>query len=204
MTQPVRGRVRRRLLQWLRQELEAAATPEPETDPDPEQAWKALTLVNDWIRHSEAKAGVVLTAAGVAGGVLYNLIKDQMEGQHRLPCYLVVLAVSCSVFIFAAGGFAAAALIPRRKIRGQPEDFSNLLYYSHIARRFADDAPSYHEVLKALTSDPHELVRHIANQVHANSIVAHRKFECTKWGIIALIGVLVLLAFLAALLGWAK
>lgn len=161
-----------------------------------------MTLVNDWIRHSETKAGVVLTAAGVVGGVLYNLIKDQIESQRHLPCYVAVLALVCGVLIFVAGGFAAAALIPRRRIRGQPEDFSNLLYYSHIARKFANDAPSYQEVLKALTSDPHELTRHIANQVHANSMVAHRKFECTKWGIVTLIGILVSLAILAALLGW--
>jgi hypothetical protein len=166
--------------------------------PDPEQAWKALSLVNDWIRHSEGKAGVVLATAGVAGGVLYNLVSDK----HHPPCFIAVVAVLCGILIFAAGGSAAAALIPRRKIRGQLEDFNNLLYYSHIAQAYRDDAPSYEQVLKALSSDKHELTRHIANQVHANSIVADRKFTWAGRGIIILVALLVTLAILAALIGW--
>ncbi len=49
---------------------EPDATPTP---PDVDQAWKALSLVNDWVKHADAKRGVVLTAAGVSGGVLFNL-----------------------------------------------------------------------------------------------------------------------------------
>lgn len=36
------------------------ATPEPAIDPEPDHAWKALSLVNDWIKHAEGKAGITL------------------------------------------------------------------------------------------------------------------------------------------------
>jgi hypothetical protein len=175
---------------------EPAAASEP-AQPEPDQAWNALTLVNDWIRHAETKAGVVLAAAGVLGGVLYNLVKSQ----HHPSCWVSVIAVACGAFIFAAGLCAAAALVPRRRVAGGPEDFSNSLFYTHIANKYRNDEPSYVEVLSALTSNRRELTRHIANQVHANSIVAHRKFTWTAWGIRATVGGLLALAILAAVIG---
>jgi len=33
-------------------------------DPDPDQAWKALNLVNDWIKHAETKLIAILAASG--------------------------------------------------------------------------------------------------------------------------------------------
>lgn len=198
VTERVGSGVRRRLARWLSAELEAAAATDPEREPDPEQAWKALDLVNDWIRHSEAKAGAALTAAGVAGGVLYNLVKNTPHP----PCPIAITAVICGVLVFVAGGFAALAVIPRRKIKGQPADFINLLFYRHVAEAYKNDAPSYEEVLKALSSNKDDLTRHIANQVHANSIVADRKFTLAGWAIIALVGALIALAILASIIGW--
>jgi hypothetical protein len=198
VTEPNRGRLRRRLVLWLSDELKAVAPPEPEPEPDPEQAWKALSLVNDWIRHSEAKAGAALTAAGVVGGVLYNLVTNQ----HDPPWGIAVSAVMCGVLAFVSGGFAALAVIPRRKIRGQPVDFINLLYYSHVAKNYRNDEPSYQRVLRSLSADKEELMRHLANQVHANSIVADRKFNWAGWAITALVGSLISLGIVAALIGW--
>ncbi|MGE2690346.1 Pycsar system effector family protein [Mycolicibacterium pulveris] len=164
---------------------------------EPDQAWKALSLVNEWIRHAETKAGVVLAASGVAGGALYNLVKNQSDP----PCGIKVAAVIAGLLVFAAGFCATAALIPRRRVSGKPEDFSNLLFYSHVASKYRHDEPSYSEVLTALTTNKGELTRHIANQVHANSIVAHRKFYFAAWSIGLFAGALVTLAVLALTIG---
>ncbi len=45
--------------------------------PDADQAWKALGLVNDWIKHAEAKASAAMAASGVSAVLLYNLDKSQ-------------------------------------------------------------------------------------------------------------------------------
>jgi Family of unknown function (DUF5706) len=164
----------------------------PERLPDPDQAWKALSLVNDWIRHAEAKATATLAAAGVTGGVLYNLVQPQ----NRPSLVLDVIATINALMIIVSGGSAIMALVPRLKVRkSKPintntsatsrlqgsgilvtEDPVNLLFFRDIARHYRGDAPTYTQVLSTLTSDPVRLTEHIGQQVHANSDVAHRKY----------------------------
>lgn len=192
----------------LTEEPPAEDDPAPETDPpDPDQAWKALSLVNDWIRHAEAKTGASLTAAGVSGGLLYNLVK----GKPDLPVPVNILAAICGGSAFLAIVCAAVALMPRttpkflnglsRKNRPTPDDWSNLLFYSHIAKKYKEDEPSYQEVFTALTLNKLELTKHIANQVWANSAVAHRKFKWSTRSIFFLTITVISLGFLVALFG---
>src|SRR5271154_3696387 len=84
-----------------------------ERTPDPDQAWRALGLVNDWIRHAEAKATATLAAAGVTGGVLYNLVHPQTHPSLALD----VVATINAVMIVASAGSAIMALIPRLAVR---------------------------------------------------------------------------------------
>ncbi|WP_162829898.1 Pycsar system effector family protein [Amycolatopsis palatopharyngis] len=166
----------------------------PEVGPtsEPDQAWKALGLVNDWIKHAEAKVGATLAASGAVAVMLYHLVKNENDPSF----WLSAAAVTCAATIVAAGGSATLALIPRLSIvRKQktrkaqkvttkiddelaevPEDPVNLLFFSNIARHYKDNGPSYVEVLRSMTADPEELTRQIAHQVHANATVAHRKF----------------------------
>lgn len=177
-------------------------------DPDPDQAWKALSLVNDWIRHAEAKTTATLAAAGVTGGVLYNLV------QHRTnpPAALCIVAVTCGIAIMASAGSAILALAPRLRIRttttpptddaDPPEDPSNLLFFAHIARDYRGDAPNYAQVLSTLTSDPTKLTKQIGHQVHANADVAKRKYWWANCAIIALGIDLAFLAIVAILVAY--
>src|SRR5262245_9128545 len=89
-------------------------------------AWRTLSLVNDWVRHAEAKASLTLAADGVVGTLLYNLATGQVEYNLTLKACIAV----CSVLIFASGLFAAASLWPRLRRREEPV---NALYFDHIA-----------------------------------------------------------------------
>lgn len=146
-------------------------------DPEPDQAWKALSLVNDWIRHAETKTAATLAATGVAAGVLYNLVK----GWHAIPGVGVFFAFACGIGLVGSAIFCAIAFAPRLRVgkpkRGEPEDLSNLLFFKHIAMSFKGASPSYAQELTTLTSDRHGLTREIAHQVHANAGVAHNKFR---------------------------
>lgn len=143
----------------------------------PDQAWKALSLVNDWIRHAEAKTVAVLAATGVSTGVLYNVCRDWDS-----PSVIgLVVAVSSGVALLVAFVCCALALLPRLRVgkrsKDLPEDLSNLLFFKHIAKSYKGDSPTYAQVLTTLTSDPAEMTKHIANQVHANANVAHEKYR---------------------------
>ncbi len=190
--------------------------PLPNPAPDPDQAWKALNLVNDWIRHAEAKTGATLAAAGVTGGVLYNLVKDQ----EHLSGWLCTVAVLCGVAIVACALCATIALVPRLSISsftsrlgihkrrpeptpgGQPppEDPASVLFFAHIARDYKhDDAPTYAQVLATLTSNPRQLTEQIGHQVHQNAHVARRKYRWSTGAIVTLVADLLLLGVTALL-----
>jgi hypothetical protein len=145
-------------------------------DPDPDQAWKALALVNEWLRHAETKLAATLAASGVAGGVLFNLVKD--ESVHCLMNVVVTLAC---VAILAAGTCAMVGLYPIVRL-GRDEEQSvataNPLYFGDVARVYRNDTDGFLATLRALTMDREDLVRRIAHQVHANATVAARKY---KW-----------------------
>jgi hypothetical protein len=152
--------------------------------PDPEQAWRALALVNDWVKHAETKLAAVLAATGVSGGVLFNLVKDQTHYSHLYG----LAATVCGLSVVAAGIFAVIGLYPRVRLRRKStEDTVNPLFFHDVARAYKGDAPSYQAVLHTLTTNPDDLVRHISQQVHANAAVAQRKYLWANRAIRALI-----------------
>ena len=161
----------------------AETRPSP-TPPDPEQAWKALTLVNDWVKHAETKLAAILAATGVSAGVLFNLVKDRTHYSHLYD----VAASICAVSIVAAGIFAVIGLYPRVTLRRKlAEDTTNPLFFHDVARAYKGDAPTYGAVLHTLTTNPDDLVQHISQQVHANATVAQRKYLWANRAIRALI-----------------
>ncbi|MBK6871325.1 MAG: hypothetical protein IPG94_08045 [Kineosporiaceae bacterium] len=152
--------------------------------PDPDQAWKALSLVNDWVKHAETKLGVTLAATGVTGGVLFNLVKDR---GHASAIFNLSAAV-CGVAIFVAGVCAMAGLYPRLRLQQtHPPDTANPLFFHDVARAYQGDSPSYAAVLHTLTTNRDDLVRHLSQQIHANATVAQRKYRWADRAIRALL-----------------
>ena len=170
----------------------------PPTPPDPDQAWKALSLVNDWLRHAETKLGLILAATGVSCGVLFNLVKDQDDGSTAFK----IAAGICGVAALVAGTIAMIGLYPVVRLgrrRRSAEGIINPLFFHDIACAFRDDAPNYGAVLHTLTTSPGDLVRRIGQQVHANATVAQRKYRWANWAIRALLVDLLALGAVAAI-----
>lgn len=170
-----------------------------ETDPrtpDPDHAWKALGLVNEWIRHGDAKIGVTLAGTGAAGVVLFNLVEDQANASALFS----LLSGGCAVALFLAAIFAVSGLVPQVKVGGkkEPEAVTNLLFYRHIADGWSGKKERFVHALGSLTIDKQDLTKHIAEQVHANAGVARRKYVWSDRAIKALATGLLLLALTAA------
>ena len=177
----------------------ADVPPEPSHEPvavptsDPEQAWKVLTLVNDWVRHAETKIGATLAATGVTGGVLFTLIRGRPDRSLALE----VTAAVCGGLVLLAGVLAGLAVLPRLRARSwRREPPTSPLYFAHIARRYRGvRAAEYPQVLAELTVDADALTREIGCQVRANAGVAHRKHRLTHAAILSLmLGLLALVA----------
>lgn len=178
-------------MRWLRgKSSDRAATSaprQPTSPPDPEQAWKALGLVIDWVKHAEAKAGATLAATGLTGGVLYRLMSI-----HEDPgVWVEIFAGLCAVLTVCAGMFAAIALWPRLRSK---EDPTSVLFFNHIARKHRDSLTTYVQTLITLTTDHDSLVKELAQQIWANSLVATAKY---KWGSRAIACLLLAIPMLA-------
>jgi hypothetical protein len=169
--------------------------------PEPEQAWKALSLVDEWVKHAEAKLGVVLAATAASGGILFNLVRDRSHASVAFD----VAAVVCGASVLAAGACAMIGLYPRVRLRrGKAADTVNPLFFHDVARAYNGDAPSYSAVLHTLTTNADDLVRHLGQQIHANATVAHRKYVWANRAIRALLLDLLSIAALTTIIALKK
>jgi hypothetical protein len=154
-------------------------------------------LVNDWVKHAEAKLGVTLAATGVSGGLLFNLVKDRGDTTWAFN----VAAAVCCVAVFVAGVCAMIGLYPVVRLRQRTADEAiNPLFFHDIATAYKGDAPSYSAVLHTLTTNPDDLVRHLSQQVHANATVAQRKYRWANRAIRALLLDLLMLGAVATII----
>lgn len=162
-------------------EPEVAAAAEPQ----PDQAWKALAVTNEWVRHADTKTGVTLAFVGATVAALFNVVKDE----DNWTCLLKITVALCTLALICAVGFAFAALFPRTSGRlpnGEEtdEDAVNLLFFGDVAGHYSKDRPTYVQVLSLLTSDPAKLTRQVAAQIHENAHIASTKFKHVNRAII--------------------
>lgn len=185
------------------------------TLPDPDQAWKALSITNEWVRHADTKVGVTLAFVGATGTMLYNLVKSLQDWGWLLGG----AAIICTIALFVATAAGFMALFPRTtphtpqrnftgtKEAGAPEDENspadeeavNLLFYGDIAHKYSDNRPTFVDVFRILTNDKNRMTGHIAHQIHVNAHIATTKFRWTNRAIkaeVAAVGALALVAFL--------
>jgi hypothetical protein len=136
-----------------------------------DNGWKSLSHVNEWIRFADVKAGAALAATGVLGGLLVKQIPSIDDFQsHPVYTSLLALAIACDGM---AALIATRILAPRLRT-GEPR---SLLYFDHIARRYAKRSKEFTETFVDLTSKEDRLAFQIAEQIWANSTVARRKFR---------------------------
>lgn len=148
-------------------------------EPNPDHAWKTLALMNEWIRHSDAKAGATLAFTGVMATILFNLTNDFAP---RTVVFDSLVAIACLLLI-CTGTLCGWTLTPRLKDTDANRDAINSLFFASIDQNFRGRRQEYSEVLQTLTSDPVELTKDLADQVHANARIATVKADAAKWAI---------------------
>lgn len=174
-----------------------ATTPASTTKPNPDHAWKILALMNEWIRHSDAKAGVTLAFTGVMATTTFNLAKD-FTPRNALFDSLVVIA--CFLLLMT-GALCGWTLTPRVKDQDADRDAINRLFFVSIDRNFRGKRQEYSEVLHTLTSDPVELTKDLADQIHVNARIATVKATAAKLAIWCALAAGTVIAVLSLVVG---
>ena len=167
------------------------------TLPNPDHAWKVLSLVNEWIRHCDAKAGVTLAFTGALGTILFNLVRT-VTSRGVLFNMLVVLAAALLVL---AAGLCAWTLTPRVDDEDAEPESINHLFFGSITTHFKGTRAHYHEALATLTTDPHELTKDLADQIHANAKIATIKAVAARRAVRSAIAAGGVIAAIATLIG---
>ncbi len=142
--------------------------------PSSDQVWKVLSLVNEWIRHADSKAGVTLAFTGVMATMTYNL-----AGTADFASLLAVAALSITgVLLITTGALCACTLIPRTNDRDIPQEEKSRIFFDSIASNFT--LSQYRIELPNLVEDSDRLVRELTDQIYANSVIASVKSRFAK------------------------
>lgn len=156
-----------------------ADAPVTPPSPNPDHAWKLLSLVNEWIRHSDAKAGVTLAFTGALGAMVFNLVSGV---ENRTLAFDVIVVAACVLLVVTAG-LCGWTLTPRVNDKDADPESINRLYFASISHHFKGERPRYSEVLSTLTAEPHELIKDLTDQIHSNAKIATLKAMYAKWAI---------------------
>ena len=76
---------------------------------DPEDAWKVLSNVNEWVKHAEAKLGVALAFLGVLAAGLITLV---IEVGRPSTAMLWIEGVAGALLVLASSA-ASLGLLPQ-------------------------------------------------------------------------------------------
>jgi len=148
--------------------------------PSPDAAWRTLGLMNDWIKHADAKAGITLAATGTGAVLLFNLTKSIPPDSQWL--YFTPSAV-CTALLLWTAFCCTKALIPRTKstdevVSSQTLKQKNPLFYGDIATGWKRE--SYVRLASRLSMDNESLIAHLGAQIHVNGDIATIKFRWTN------------------------
>lgn len=146
---------------------------DPPYPPSPDEAWKVLTLVNEWIKHAEVKLGATLASSGASGAILFNLI----DFSENVTIFSILASTVCGATVALSGLFAMIGLYPVIRVRHGGDRCVNPIFFQDIAASFEGNPGVYLDRLTEITGSPEDLVRHIGQQIYANSMVARRKYR---------------------------
>lgn len=170
-----------------------------------EQGWQALAVMNEWVRHADAKIGVTLAFVGATAAILVTLVTEI----DSWTCARVVGASAATAATIWAIACSVLALFPRvvpsrhreRPSTSAQEETVNLLFFGDVHRHYSGRNITYREVFGLLTADPRRMLEQIADQVHVNGVIATLKYKWTNRAIVAEIVAVALIALFALAVG---
>ncbi|MGA5299474.1 Pycsar system effector family protein [Nucisporomicrobium flavum] len=166
----------------------ASRTP---VEPAVSDAWHMVSLVVEWTKHADTKAGATLAGAAALGGLLYTLV----DREPRPSMAFLGAVVVCAVAVVATAVAATMALRPRIRpssVASQP------VFHFGVAQRFAD-SDGYGREFATLTSDRHALLMALSEVVWNGAVVATRKYRVVRWAVLGLAASVISLATAAVL-----
>lgn len=152
-----------------------------------DEYWSILTSINEWIRFSDLKAGVIISIYGVLFTIVYSnpsQVFGILKNNDWIFCIsiLVILVTITSIIL------AFLSLNPFLKNKNP----SSVIYFGHIQEAFKNHK-KYHEKASKVFKEKSDHELQLAEQVYINSKICWRKFKFVTWSIRFFVGSLGLL-----------
>lgn len=93
-----------------------------------------------------------------------------------------MLVILAGLLLVATGILCGGTLTPRMHDTAKPDPV-NHLFFGSIARNFKGKRDEYSASLSAITANPVELTKALADQIHANAQIATTKARMVRWAI---------------------
>ncbi len=135
-----------------------------------ESYWRIYQEINEWVKYSDAKAGILVTIYGV----LYTII---FTNPYTLNTYfsssieIILLSILFGIFSIISMFYAFRCLNPRLK----SEKSKSVIFFGYIAqiKHYKD----YMEYSEKVFNDNRNTIEHLTEQIHVNSQIAWKKFS---------------------------
>lgn len=135
-----------------------------------ENYWRTLQMVNEWIRFSDTKSGIIVTLIGVIYTIIYSNSNEiyQYLISSNLSIGISLMGIILSII---SGFYAFKCLNPRLK---NPNPKS-MIYFGHIATH--NSYKKYLDFSISILNDDQKIIEQLAEQVYVNSTISWNKFR---------------------------
>jgi hypothetical protein len=172
---------------------------------------KTLTMINEWVRFLDTKAGAVLAANAAVIAAGFGLLKDNLPYLRNHYFSFGILVVACAMFVisvitclycivptlspYKSSFHKLFAFWTPHVRRASEHDRTSVIFFGHIFT-----GPDYLARLREVQQDHEAISLQWAEQIAANSEVARSKSEWVAKAIQFLMWGLVLALFAAVLI----
>ena len=144
--------------------------------------------VNDWLKFAEAKNGVLVAFNGSALVLVMSTLLNKENLTFVIHHWYLIVLVGYFIFFAALGliiallSFLAQISPTWFRVKEEPKDTDNLLFYRDIAKYDKNNVTPYLEKLSHIISPDREeemtqMEKLYANQIITNSQIAVRKYK---------------------------
>jgi len=142
-----------------------------------ENYWKTFQNINDWIKFSDTKAGIIVTVYGLILTIIYSNAQDVYTWTSS-SIFILIITIVAVILTILSVFFAFLCINPSLKNKNP----KSLIYFGHIATK----NKKYLEYLSDATTvfeDTDKLSTQLSEQIYENSKIAWSKFKNVTYSI---------------------
>ena len=142
--------------------------------------WNTYNTINEWIKFSDTKAGIIITIYSVILTILYSNANETYEIVSSSWIYISLTLLS-AILAGVSLYYCFRCLLPR--VENEKGNHRSVIYFGHITAKF-ESHESYEQYANDEFADETKFQKQIAEQVYTCSEIAQKKFKNVSQAIV--------------------